>query len=227
MRRGGARREFPVRPAKRAAPQFTTIRSGPLENSKDRQPACACAESVEGRRGAGVHQHDRCAGGDPLVAGMRRVVDRASRARRHRPGSWPRGRSGRAGPVELREVAVAVPEEAQHRRHAVDRGDERLRRLRGCAPHRPAGAGSGRSSRSTSIGRIAADMAAIGQDLPVELLAERQRGRALQPRLAGEAQARIGERRRRPRAAARPPARRRPPPESARLWRARLFRKRR
>ena len=72
-------------------------------------------------------------------------------------------------PLNMREVAVAVPEEAQHRHHAVDRVVERggggdVARREGLAQRQQI------EQQLDQRAGIAADVAAVGQDLAVELV---------------------------------------------------------
>ncbi len=123
------------------------------------------------RRRAGVHDHGHGAGIEPLKAGMRHV--------RHRCavgiviGEQGRQQVGRraAHAVEQRKAAVAVAEEAQHRHQAVDRVQQRRRR-------RDVAGGEGLPQRQQvdqkfdQRSRIARDVPAIGQDLPLQLVGE-------------------------------------------------------
>ena len=61
---------------------------------------------------------------EPLIAGVRRVVD--GRAAGVVIGEHGRQLVGRriAEAVEMREAAVALPEETEHRHHPVDRRQE-------------------------------------------------------------------------------------------------------
>ena len=118
--------------------------------------------------GAGIHQQQQVLGFDALIAGMLRVRDR--RAARIVVGEQRREQIGRrrAHAVEEREIAVAVPEEAQHRHHAVDGVEQRRRR-------RDIARGEGLAQRQQVEQQldqgagIAADVAAVGEDLPLEL----------------------------------------------------------
>ena len=103
------------------APQLTMMRCAPLENSKERQLAAASAD--EGASAAArptSATSERAARLQALVAGMRRVMDRLAahvvvgEQRREVVGG------GDAHAVEMRQGAVAMPEEAHHRQHPVD-----------------------------------------------------------------------------------------------------------
>ena len=116
--------------AVRGAPQLTTMRCAPLENSKERQPAPASADRARRRAGAPTSATRSVPPGlQALVAGMRRVLDRLAahvvvgQQRREMVG----GRHAHA--VEMRQGAVAMAEQAHHRQHAVDRVQQRLRRV--------------------------------------------------------------------------------------------------
>ena len=72
-------------------------------------------------------------------------------------------------PLNMREIAVAVAEEAQHRHHAVDGVVERgggahVARREGLAQRQQI------EQQFDQRAGIAADMAAVGQDLPLELV---------------------------------------------------------
>ena len=126
----------------------------------------------ERRRAAGIHQDDGAGGFDALIAGMRRVGDR--RAAGVVIGEDGGEQVGRRRPhaVEQREIAVAMPEEAQHRHHAVD-GVEQRRRRRDVARREHLAQRQEIEQQLDQRARIAADMAAVGQDLPLELVGSR------------------------------------------------------
>ena len=113
---------------KPGAPQLTTIWDRPDDSSNDRQPACASREKVRGGgapTSAIISVAPDC---KPLVPGVGRVL---YRLRPHVVISKQRGEqvgAGRAHAVEARQRPVAVPEQAQHRHHAVDAVDEIARR---------------------------------------------------------------------------------------------------
>ena len=73
------------------------------------------------RRTARIGNDDERAGLDALITAVRRVRD--GRAARIVIGENRREPIRRSRPhaVEQREIAVAVPEEPQHRHHAIDR----------------------------------------------------------------------------------------------------------
>ena len=82
----------------------------------------------ERRHAAGVQDDEGAGGLDALKAGMGRVRDR-------RAAGVVIGEDGgqlvprrRTHAVEQSEMPVAMPEEAQHRHHAVDRVEQRRRR---------------------------------------------------------------------------------------------------
>ena len=79
----------------------------------------------EGRRPAGIGDHDASARFDPLIAGVRGIGDWS--AARVVIGEHGRERIGgrRAAAVELGEGAVAVPEKAQHWHDAIDGVEKR------------------------------------------------------------------------------------------------------
>ena len=121
------------------------------------------------RRAAGIHQDQRARALQALVTGMGRVRERrAAGVVVGENGGDEIGRS-RTHAIEEREVAVAVPEEAQHRHHAIDGIEQRWRR------HEIAGGERGpqRQEVNQQLDErtgIAADMAAVGQDLTRQLI---------------------------------------------------------
>ena len=133
------------------------------------------------RRPAGVHQQRGHAGIDALIAGMRRVQHR--RAARVVIGKCCRKQVDRrwAHAVELGEIAIGMPEEPQHRHHAIDGIVDRLRRLqvarREQLPQRQQ-----IDQEFDQRAGIAADMAAVGQHLRAQLVEQPPRHR---PQLAG------------------------------------------
>ncbi len=149
-------------------PQLTTMRCVPCDNSNDRQPACASWLTLNGGGATGIHDHQQVVGFEALIAGVRRVSERCAARVVVGEDGGDQIRRGRAHAVEVREVAVAVPEEAQHRHHAVDGVVERGRR-------RDVARGERLSQRQEieqqfdQRAGIAADVAAVGQDLAVEL----------------------------------------------------------
>ena len=184
-------------------PQLTTSRCCFHDSSNDRQPACASwLTAIGGGRPVSISS-TVLAGVDALIAGMRRVRHR--RAARVVIGEHGGEQVdlGRAHAVELREIAVAVAEEAQHRHHAVDGVVERRRRLRRCARENNCRSGSRSSSSSISApglrlmwppsGRIwrcssSISLRAFGAQVPrLALHAQRREGerdQRLQPRQA-------------------------------------------
>ena len=145
------------------------------------------------RRAAGVHQQHHLAELDALVAGVRRVGQR--RAARVVIGEDGRHQVGQRRPhaVEMREGAVAVPEEAHHRHHAVD-GVVELRRRRDVARLERLPQRQEIEQQLDQRAGIAADVAAVGQDLPFDLGDELLDRAAHVPRLPGHAERRVGER---------------------------------
>ncbi len=121
------------------------------------------------RQPAGVHQQHGAGGFEPLIAGMRRIGDRiAARVIIGEHGGQQIGR-GRAHAVEQGEAAVAMAEEPQHRHHAIDGVEQ--------AGGRGDVARGKHLSQRQQVGQqidqrlgIAADMAAVGQDLAFEFL---------------------------------------------------------
>ena len=145
----------------RLVPQLTMKRWLPLDSSND----------TERRHRSGVHQHDGAAGVDALVAGVGGVVDRRATGIVIGGEGGDLVGVGGAHAVEVREGAVGVAEEAQHRHHAVDGGHQGRRRRQaacrvGLAQRQQVG------QELDDHGRIAADVAAVGQDLAAEFLLE-------------------------------------------------------
>ena len=127
---------------------------------------------------------------------MGRVVDRLAahvvigQERRQMIG----GRDAHA--VEMGESAVPVPEQAHHGQHAVDGVEQGFRRVDLAAGIHLA-QGQEIEQKLDEDARVAAGMAAIGQDLPVELAHEESGGAPeglLQP-LAAQARIAQGDRR--------------------------------
>ena len=145
------------------------------------------------RRRAGIHQHHGAIGFDPLIARMGRVRDR--RAARIVIGQDGGEQVGRRRPhaVEQGEAAVAMAEEAQHRHHPVDGVEEGLGG-RQVAGREQLAQRQEIDQKLDQGARIAADMAAVRKDLPLQLVAQPLGGRAAVPGLPGHAQRRIGER---------------------------------
>ena len=96
------------------------------------------------RRAAGIDDHQRGAGGQPLEAARQRHRRRRLARARARQHEVHQGALAFPAAVEQREAAVAVAEEAQHRRHAVDRGDQLGRR-----------AALGRAQRGAHVEQVA------------------------------------------------------------------------
>ena len=147
-------------------PQLTTMRCCLAESSNDRQPAWASwLTAIGGARPVSISTRVPAAL-DPLVAGMRRVGERrAARVVIGQDGGEQVGRR-RAHAVEQRESAVAVPEEAQHRHHAVD-GVEQRRRRRDVARGERLPQRQQVDQQLDQRAGIAADVSAVGQDLPL------------------------------------------------------------
>lgn len=123
------------------------------------------------RRAAGIGDQDRRPGLDALVAAMRGAGQRrAAHVVIGKHGGKLVGR-GVAGAVEAGEAAVALAEITQHRHHPVDRRQEDAGGLL-------AAGGEGLAERQQveqhleDGGRVAAGMAAVGQDLADEFLVE-------------------------------------------------------
>ena len=96
------------------------------------------------RRAAGIDQHQRGAGGQPLEAALQRHRRRRLARAGARQHQIHQGALAFPAAVEQRQPAVAMAEEAHHRRHAVDRGDQLGRR-----------AALGRAQRRTHVDQMA------------------------------------------------------------------------
>ncbi len=163
------------------------------ENSKESQPAWASVDDIDRRRAAGVHDEHAAAGLDAVIARMRRMRQR--RAARFVVGEQRQQLIGRRRPhaVEMRERPVGMAEEAQHRHHAVDGVEERLRR-RDIARCEQLAQRQELEQQLDHGAGIAADMAAVGKDLPLDLPAQTLGGGFDVARLPGDAERRVGER---------------------------------
>ena len=123
------------------------------------------------RWSAGIHDDDRAGGFEPLIAGMRGVRDRrAACIIVGQDGGEQIGRR-RTHAVEQGKMTVAVAEESQHRHHPIH-GIEQRRRGQRVARREDLPQRQQVDQNLDQRTRIAADMAAIGQNLPVELFAE-------------------------------------------------------
>ena len=131
---------------------------------------------MDRRAGPDVGDEQRLAGLEPLVARMGRVVDRL--AAHVVVGEQRRELVGRgyAHAVEMREGAVAVAEQAQHRQHAVDGVESASGRI-DLAAREHLAQGQEIEEELDEQARIAARMAAVREDLAVELAGE-EPGRA-------------------------------------------------
>ena len=155
------------------------------------------------RRPAGIHDDDGPRALEPLVAGMGCIGERRpTRVVVRQDGGEQIGPRG-PHPVEQREIAIAVAEEAQHRHHAIDRIEQRRRR-------RNVARGECRAQRQKideeldEGAGIAADVPAVREDLPQQFVAEssarrrtwrccpamQRRHRSARSRLAGAARRR-------------------------------------
>ena len=102
---------------------------------------------------------------------------------------------GLRGPhaVEQCEISIAVPEEAQHRHHAID-GIEQRQRRRDVARGERGAQRQEIDQQFDERARIAADMAAVGENLPGQLFRQPLGGGADVTLLARHAQRGVGER---------------------------------
>ena len=121
---------------------------------------------LDRRRAADIHDQHAAAGFDPLIGGMWRVRQRrAAGLVVGQQGQQQIGRR-RAHAVEMREGAVGMAEEPQHRHHAVDGVEQRLRRRDVARGERLAQRQQLQQNLDDGAG-VAAGMAAVGQDLPL------------------------------------------------------------
>ena len=145
------------------------------------------------RRRTGVHQHQGAGALQALIAGMGSVRERSAAGVviGQNGGDEVGGRRPHA--VEEREIAVAVTEEAQHRHHAVD-GIEQCRRRCDVARGERGAQREQVDQQFDEGAGIAADVAAVGQDLSRQLVREPLGGGADVALLARHAQCRVAER---------------------------------
>ena len=197
-------------------PQLTTMRYCLLESSNDRQPACASWLDRQRRGAAGVHQHHGAGALEALVAGMRRVRQRrAARVVIGQDG----GEQGSVwvGPMPLNSAKLPSP--WRKKRSIGIMRSMALSSAGGGAMLRARERGAQRQQVDQELDQragIAADVAAVGQDLALQLLAEPLGGAADVTLLARHAERRIGRARSRPAGAAR---RRAHPTAVWRRWR--------
>ena len=121
------------------------------------------------RRPASIHQQRGRSGVDALIAGMRRIRHwRAAGVVVSEHGGEQIDRR-RTHAVELREIAVGMAEKTLHRHHAIDGVVERLRRLQVARGEQLAQRQQVHQQFDERAG-IAADVSAVGQDLPPQFL---------------------------------------------------------
>ena len=148
---------------------------------------------LDRRRAAGIGDDDAAMGFEALVRRIGRVRHR--RAAGFVIGEQRQQQIGGRRPhaVEMRKGAFGMAEEAQHRHHAVD-GVEQRRRRRDVARREGLPQRQQFEQNLDDRAGIAADMAAVGHDLAVELVLQAfDRGFDV-ARLAGDAERRIAER---------------------------------
>ena len=193
MRRGRARDLPPVLLVDRRQPAIDHQPLRPPRQFERQAAGMRFLADRDRRRLAGVHQQRGLPGVDALIAGMRRVRHR--RAARVVIGEHGGEQIDRRRPhaVELREIAVGVAEEAQHRHHAVDGVVERGRRLQMARREQLAQRQQIDQQFDQHAG-IAADMAAVGQDLPAQFVDQPARIAAQMTGLALQAERRVVER---------------------------------
>ena len=176
-----------------STPALTMKLWRPDDISNDRQPACARPETSAWRRQAGVGDHRGAAHRQPLVARMRGVQQRRADGVVMAQDRGDAVVDRRAHAVEAGEAAVLMAEEAQRRQHPLDRADQRRRRLLGLV-------GIGLAKRQ-QVGqqfqnrhRVARDVAAVRQDLPLDLVGKVAGGGAQRRRRDRQRQRREGQR---------------------------------
>jgi hypothetical protein len=140
-----------------------------------------------------VGRDDGHACAQPLVPGMRSALHRLGAGVVVDEDGREVMRGGDPHAVEMRQRAVPMPEQAEHRQHAIDGADERLRGLKAAArldlPKRQE-----IEQEIHEHARVAAGMAAVREDLTIEL-ADEVSGRPTEKTAeALAAQARIAER---------------------------------
>ena len=148
---------------------------------------------LDRRRLACVHDQHATAGFEALIGGIRRVRQR--RTVRLVIGEQREQKFGRrrAHAVEMRERPLGMAEEAQHRHHALDGVEQRLRRRDVARGERLAQRQELNQYLDDRTG-IAADMAAVGKDLPLDLAFEPGGGGLDVTGLAGDAECGVAER---------------------------------
>ena len=151
------------------------------------------ARERRARRLACIHHQHGLARLDALVAGPGRVLERRGPRVVIGERCRHRVRLGRAHAIEQRQRAVAVSEQAQHRHHAIDGIEQHRRRLEAA---RRIGLSQGQQvvQQVDEHLRVAADVAAIGQDLAAEFVDEPARPALLRLAETFRAQAERGER---------------------------------
>jgi hypothetical protein len=171
-------------------PPLTSNSSGPVLSSKERQPAHACPASASGRRRAGV---DDDGGGAALQAHVaRRGHRRGGLARLALIGQHHGERLAFAGvhAVEARQLTVAHAQPAQHRQHAVDGGDQGRVRLEAAGAEALPQRQHVEQQGDQRLG-VATGVAAVSQDLALQLPNEVLLGDAEPALVARDAQARL------------------------------------
>ena len=107
--------------------------------------------------------------GQPLIAGMAGMMEGLAAHIVARQKTRDHARIAFLPALEQRQRAIAMTEEAQHRRHAVTGVAQRMRRLD--VQRRQARPSPSRDGDRPAAGfRRTVDMAAIGQDLPFDLV---------------------------------------------------------
>src|SRR5262245_5849786 len=158
------------------------------------EEACMRRHAERGRRRrADVADEQRRAAFEPRICGVRCIAHR--RAFDVVIGEHGGERVGRGGAraVETRQRAVAGPEEAEHRHDALDRVGQLLRR-RPIARHETLLERQQVEQKLDERFGVPRDMAAVGKDLALELLAQRPRVSVDHGLLFGDAQPGIDER---------------------------------
>ena len=131
MRGGGARHDIPIAGLIWRGAAIGDDRLQARAHLEGAAAGMGAVAQMDGRRAAGVGQHNGFAGSQPRIARLRRK--HAGKDAAH----VVIGKDGchlieqrRPHAVKMRDAAVPHPQKAQHRVHVVDRGVERIGRLK-------------------------------------------------------------------------------------------------
>ena len=149
-------------------PQLTMSRSRPMLTSSAKVPAWAARSNPPGGGAPLSTITVKLAGGEPLESRLRRLVERLRRVARRRQHQLDMARALLVAAVEERKPAIAMLQEAHHRRHDADRPGDRSRHRLLAPREGPLDLAEIGEHRELA-GGAAFDMDAIGQDLAGEL----------------------------------------------------------